>query len=63
MWSYGYGYRSRGYATHKILDEKEKTIQLLKRKKKIPTTYLIQSFELTELEKENESLSHELNDC
>ena len=53
----------RGHTTNKILDNKENTIQLLKKKLKFPSTRLIQAFELTELEKENESLSQELNDC
>ena len=53
----------KGQATQKILAEKENTIQLLKNKLKIPATQLIQASELTELEKDNESLSQEINDC
>ena len=42
----------KGQATNKIFVEKENMIQLLKNKLKIPSTQLIQAFELTELEKE-----------
>ena len=45
------------------MNEKESTIQLLKKKLKIPATKLIQATELTELEKEKETLNAELNDC
>ena len=38
------------------------TIQFLKKKLKIPATQLIQDSELTELEKEKEFLTKELND-
>ena len=47
----------RGQETNKILAEKENTIQLLKKKLKIPPTQFIQASELTELEKEKEVLS------
>ena len=47
----------KGEVTKKIHDEKENTIQLLKKKLKIPTTQLIQGFELTELEKDKELLA------
>ena len=53
---------NRGQATKKILVEKESTIQLLKKKLKIPSTQLIQASELTELEKEKDLLFQELND-
>ena len=53
----------KGQETKKNLAKKENTIHLLKKKLKIPTTQLIQAYELTELEKEKESLSQELNDC
>ena len=52
----------RGQATNKILARKENTIQLLKKKLKIPATQLNQTSELTVLEKEKDSLSQELND-
>ena len=42
---------------------KDNTIQLLKKKMKIPSTQLIQDFELTELEKEKQDLNGELTDC
>ena len=51
----------KGEATHKLLNEKENTIQLLKNKLKIPATQLIQATKLTELKKEKEMLSQELN--
>ena len=44
--------QDRGQATKKILAEKENSIQLLKKKLKIPTTQLIRDSELTVLEKE-----------
>jgi len=47
----------------KLFDEKEKEVQVLKKKLKIPSTQLIQTSELTEFEKENEALSTELIDC
>ena len=47
----------KGVATQKLLNEKENTIQMLKKKVKISST------ELTELEKEKETLNGELNDC
>ena len=52
----------RGQATKKILVEKESIIQLLKKKLKIPSTQLIQAYELTVLEREKELFSQELND-
>ena len=56
-------YAYKGSATQKLLNEKENTIQLLKKKLKIPSTQLIQAYELTELEKEKEVLNGELTDC
>ena len=53
----------KGSATHKLLNEKERTIQLLKKKLKIPSTQLIQASKLTYLEKEKETLIGELTDC
>ena len=49
-----------GQAIKKILVEKENTIQLLKKKLKIPVTQLIHASELTKFEKELELLSEEL---
>ena len=46
-----------------MLNEKEKEVQILKKKLKIPSTQLIQTSELTEFEKEKEALSTELTDC
>ena len=46
----------------RLLDEKEKEIQLLKKKILIPTTQLIQGPELAEIEKEKENLNNQLTD-
>ena len=46
-----------------LFDEKEKEVQVLKKKLKIPSTRLIQTSELTEFEKEKEALNTELIDC
>ena len=43
---------NKGEETQKLLAEKESTIQLLKKKIKIPATRLIQDLEPIELEKE-----------
>ena len=53
----------KGATKHKLLNEKENTIHLLKKKVKIPSTQLIQASELTDLEKEKQTLNGELNDC
>ena len=45
-----------------MLDKKEKEIQVLKRKLKIPSTQLIQTDDLVEFEKEKETLNTELTD-
>ena len=45
------------------LDEKENTIQLLKKKLKIPATQLIEGPELAKIEKEKEGLNNELTEC
>ena len=47
----------------KLLDEKEKEIQVLKNNLKIPSTQLIQTSKLTEFEKERGALNNELIDC
>ena len=57
-----YNESTKGEVTQKILAEKENTIQLLKKKLKIPATQLIQDLELTELEREKELLANELSD-
>ena len=49
--------------TQRLLDEKEKEIQLLKKKILIPPTQLIQGPELAEIEKGKENLNNRLNDC
>ena len=46
----------------KLLDDKEKEIQTLKRKLKIPATQLTQIEELDDFEKEKETLNTELTD-
>ena len=48
---------NKGAATKKLLNEKEDTIQLLKKKMKIPATQLIQA---SELERDKESLNDNL---
>ena len=57
------GETNKGEATQKLLAEKESTMQLLKKKLKAPTTQLIRASELSEVEKERETLNNELNDC
>ena len=47
----------------RLLDEKEKEIQLLKMKILIIATQLIQGPELAEIEKEKENLDNQLTDC
>ena len=59
----GEGLSNQGGAAQKLLDEKEKEVQILKKKLKIPSTQLIQTSELTEFEKEKEALSIELTNC
>ena len=49
---------NKGEETHKLLNEKENTIQLLKKKLKISATQLIQALQLSELEKEKETLNN-----
>ena len=51
---------NKGEENKKFLNEKENTIQLLKKEMKIPTTQLIQS---SEMEKEKETLNDELSNC
>ena len=46
------GQEDKGALAQKLLDEKEKEIQMLKKKLKIPSTQLIQTSELNEFEKE-----------
>ena len=53
----------KGVGIQKLLNEKEKDIQLLKKKLKIPATQLIQEPELVEIEEEKEKLNNELLDC
>ena len=53
----------KGDLAQRLLDKKEKEIQVLKRKLKIPSTQLTQTYELVEFEKENETLNTELTDC
>ena len=46
-----------------LFDGKEKEVQVLKKKLKIPSTQLIQTSELTDFEKEKEALSTKSIDC
>ena len=50
----------KGVSTQRLLKDKEGTIQLLNRKLEIPSTRLIQTAELTKIEKERETLNTEL---
>ena len=47
----------------KLLDDKEKEIQTLKKKLKILGTQLAQADELADFEREKEVLNSELTDC
>ena len=47
----------KGVLAQKLLDDKEKEIQTLKKKLKIPATQLTQNEELDNFEKEKETLS------
>ena len=57
------GNPDKGIVDQKLFNEKEKEVQVLKKKLKIPSTQLIQTSELTEFEKDKEALSNELIDC
>ena len=57
------GQEDKGALAQKLLDEKEKEIQVLEKKLKFPSFQLIQTFELTKFEKEKEALNIELTDC
>ena len=57
------GLAYKGDLAQRLLEEKEKEIQVLKRKLKIPSTQLIQTTELVEFNKEKETLNTELTDC
>ena len=50
----------KGILAQKLLDDKEKEIQTLKKKLKIPATQLTQAEELAEFEREKETLNAEL---
>ena len=54
--------RDKGTTTKRILKDKEGTIQLLKKKLEILTTWLIQTAELTKIEKEKEALNTQVID-
>ena len=54
------GQVDKGALDQKLLDEKEMEIQVLKKKLKIPSSQLIQTYELNEFEKEKEALNIEL---
>ena len=56
------GKSDKGAVAQRLFDEKEKDVQVLKKKLKIPSTQLIQTSELTDFEKEKEALSTELID-
>ena len=50
----------KGVATKRLLKDKESTIQLLKKMLGNPTTRLIQTSQLIEIEKEKESINTEI---
>ena len=53
----------KGVLARKLLDDKEKEIQTLKKKLKILATRLSQAEELADFEREKETLNTELTDC
>ena len=57
------GLAHKGSLAHKLLDDKEKEIQTLKKKLKIPATQLAQAEELVDFEREKETLNPELTNC
>ena len=57
------GQSDKGAVAQKLFDEKEKEVQVLKNKLKIPSTQLIHTSELTEFEKEKEALKTEFIGC
>ena len=57
------GKSEKATVAQNLFDEKEKEVQVLKKKLKIHSTQLIQTSELTDFEKENEALNTELLDC
>ena len=56
------GQVDKGALAQKLLEEKEREIQVLKKKLKIPSTQLMQTAELFEFEKEKQALNTELTD-
>ena len=61
--SISYNARDKGFSTQSLLKDGEGTIQLLKKKLEIPSTWPIQTVELTKIEKERETLNTELVNC
>ena len=57
------GLEHKGILAQKLLDDKEKEIQTLKKKLKIPATQLTQAEELVDFEREKETLNPELTNC
>ena len=57
------GQAHKGILAQKLLNDKEKEIQTLKKKIKIPATQLAQVEELVHFEREKETLNAELTDC
>ena len=53
----------KGILAQKLLNDKEKEIQTLKKKLKIPTTQLAQAKEFANFEREKETLNAELTYC
>ena len=57
------GLAHKGVLAQKFLDDKEKEIQALKNKLKIPATQLAQIEELADFEREKETLNTKLTNC
>ena len=57
------GPTQKGSLASELLDDKEKEIQTLKKKLRIPDTQLSQAEELADFEREKEALNTELTDC
>ena len=55
--------RDKGTTTKSLLKDNEGTIKLLNKKLEIPSNRLIQTVELTDIEKDKETLNTELIDC
>ena len=57
------GSAQKGSLVQKMLNDRDKEIQTLKKKLKIPSTQLTQADELADFKREKEALNSELTDC